>query len=105
MSWIALFLAGIFEICWTIGLKQSHGFTKLIPSSFTILTIILSVYFLGLALKSLPIGTAYAIWVGIGTIGAVIAGITLFGESVGIIKIISVIFITLGIIGLKISTN
>lgn len=105
MSWGILFLAGIFEIFWAIGLKYSDGFTKLIPTIFTIITMILSFYLLSLALKSLPIGTAYAVWVGIGTIGTVIAGIILFGETINFIRLISILFILIGIIGLKFTTN
>ncbi|WP_418186487.1 quaternary ammonium compound efflux SMR transporter SugE [Aliarcobacter lanthieri] len=105
MSWIILFLAGIFEVVWAIGLKYSEGFTKLTPSIITIVTMIISFYLLSLALKSLPLGTAYAVWVGIGTIGTVIAGILLFGESMNIIRVISILFILLGIIGLKLTTN
>ncbi len=105
MSWGILFLAGLFEIAWAVGLKYSDGFTKLTPSIFTIVTMIISFYLLSLALKSLPLGTAYAIWVGIGTIGTVIAGIFLFQESMNIIRIVSILFIILGIIGLKLTTN
>ncbi len=105
MSWGILFLAGIFEIFWAIGLKYSDGFTKLIPTIFTVVTMMLSFYLLSLALKSLPIGTAYAIWVGIGTIGTVIGGIILFGESINFIRLLSILFILLGIIGLKFTTN
>ena len=105
MSWTILFLAGIFEIFWAIGLKYSDGFTKLIPTIFTVVTMMLSFYLLSLALKSLPIGTAYAIWVGIGTIGTVIGGIILFGESINFIRLLSILFILLGIIGLKFTTN
>ena len=105
MSWIILFLAGLFEIAWAIGLKYSEGFTKLTPSIITIITMFISFYLLSLALKSLPLGTAYAIWVGIGTIGTVIDGIFLFGESMNLIRVVSILFILLGIIGLKITTN
>ena len=105
MSWGILFLAGIFEIFWAIGLKYSDGFTKLIPTIFTVVTMMLSFYLLSLALKSLPIGTAYAIWVGIGTIGTVIGGIILFGESINFIRLLSILFILLGIICLKSTTN
>lgn len=105
MSWGILFLAGIFEIFWAIGLKYSDGFTKLIPTIFTVVTMMLSFYLLSLALKSLPIGTAYAIWVGIGTIGTVIGGIILFGESINFIRLLSILFILLGIICLKFTTN
>ena len=93
MSWIILFLAGLFEIAWAIGLKYSEGFTKLTPSIITIITMFISFYLLSLALKSLPLGTAYAIWVGIGTIGTVIAGIFLFGESMNLIRVVSILFI------------
>ncbi|OCL86212.1 quaternary ammonium compound efflux SMR transporter SugE [Arcobacter porcinus] len=105
MSWTILFLAGIFEIFWAVGLKYSDGFTKLFPTIFTIVTMIISFYLLSLALKALPIGTAYAVWVGIGTVGTVIAGIFLFGESMNLLRIISIIFILIGIIGLKFTTN
>ncbi|WP_418186039.1 quaternary ammonium compound efflux SMR transporter SugE [Aliarcobacter vitoriensis] len=105
MSWFILFLAGLFEVIWAIGLKYSEGFTKLTPSIITLVTMIISFYLLSLALKSLPLGTAYAVWVGIGTIGTVIAGIFLFGESMNIIRVISILFILLGIIGLKLTTN
>ena len=88
MSWTILFLAGIFEIFWAVGLKYSDGFTKLFPTIFTIVTMIISFYLLSLALKALPIGTAYAVWVGIGTVGTVIAGIMLFGESMTLIRVI-----------------
>ena len=105
MSWTILFLAGIFEIFWAVGLKYSDGFTKLIPTIFTIVTMIVSFYLLSLALKALPIGTAYAVWVGIGTVGTVIAGIMLFGESMTLIRVISILFILIGIVGLKFTTN
>ncbi|MCT7618289.1 quaternary ammonium compound efflux SMR transporter SugE [Aliarcobacter butzleri] len=105
MSWGILVLAGIFEIFWAIGLKYTDGFTKLIPSLFTIIAMLVSFWLLSLSLKTLPLGTAYAVWVGIGTIGTVIAGIMLFGDSINIIRIISIAFIILGIIGLKITTT
>ncbi|WP_151945965.1 quaternary ammonium compound efflux SMR transporter SugE, partial [Aliarcobacter butzleri] len=101
MSWGILVLAGIFEIFWAVGLKYTDGFTKLIPSLFTIVAMLVSFWLLSLSLKTLPLGTAYAVWVGIGTIGTVIAGIMLFGDSINIIRIISIAFIILGIIGLK----
>lgn len=104
MSWGILVLAGIFEIFWAIGLKYTDGFTKLIPSLFTIVAMLVSFWLLSLSLKTLPLGTAYAVWVGIGTIGTVIAGIMLFGDSINIIRIISIAFIILGIIGLKVTT-
>ncbi|MDN5106122.1 quaternary ammonium compound efflux SMR transporter SugE, partial [Aliarcobacter butzleri] len=104
MSWGILVLAGIFEIFWAVGLKYTDGFTKLIPSLFTIIAMLVSFWLLSFSLKTLPLGTAYAVWVGIGTIGTVIAGIMLFGDSINIIRIISIAFIILGIIGLKITT-
>lgn len=105
MSWGILFLAGIFEIFWAVGLKYSEGFTKILPSFVTIITMIISFYLLSISLKTLPLGTAYAVWVGIGTVGTVIAGIILFGESMDLLRIISIIFILLGIIGLKITAS
>ncbi|WP_198304424.1 quaternary ammonium compound efflux SMR transporter SugE [Arcobacter vandammei] len=105
MAWGFLFIAGIFEVCWAIGLKYSDGFTKIVPTIFTIVTMIISFYFLSLALKSLPMGTAYAVWVGIGSVGIVIAGIILFNEPINLIRFISIAFIILGIIGLKLTTN
>lgn len=104
MNWGILILAGFFEIFWAVGLKYTDGFTKLLPSFLTILAMLISFYLLSISLKTLPLGTAYAVWVGIGTIGTVIAGIILFGDSMNIIRIISIAFILLGIIGLKITT-
>ncbi len=105
MAWFFLIIAGIFEMLWALGLKYSNGFTKLYPSLFTIITMIISFYFLSLALKTLPIGTAYAVWVGIGSVGIVIAGIILFNEPINLIRFISISLIILGIIGLKLTTN
>lgn len=102
MKWLFLVLAGIFEVGWALGLKYSQGLTKLVPSVLTILGMIASFYFLSLALKSMPLGTAYAIWTGIGTIGTVIFGIILFREPVDIIRLICIGFIIIGIVGLKI---
>lgn len=101
MQWTLLFIAGLFEVCWAIGLKYSHGFTKVVPSIVTVLGMIASFYFLALALKSLPLSTAYAIWTGIGTIGTVILGVLLFKESISTVQIICIGFIITGIIGLK----
>ncbi|MDD2234687.1 MAG: quaternary ammonium compound efflux SMR transporter SugE [Desulfitobacteriaceae bacterium] len=102
MQWLFLVLAGLLEVCWAVGLKYSHGFTKLVPSMFTILGMIASFYFLSLALRHLPLGTAYAIWTGIGTVGTVILGIILFKESIDPIRLICIGFIIIGIVGLKI---
>ncbi|MBF6622404.1 MAG: QacE family quaternary ammonium compound efflux SMR transporter [Pseudomonadales bacterium 32-61-5] len=103
MSWFILFLAGLFEIGWAVGLKYTEGFTRPLPTSLTIAAMAISVGLLGLAMKSLPLGTAYAIWTGIGAIGTVIAGIILFGESVNLFRLGSVLLICTGLIGLKLS--
>lgn len=101
MQWLFLVIAGLLEVWWALGLKYSQGFTKPIPSIFTILGMIASFYFLSLALKNLPLGTAYAIWTGIGTIGTVLLGIILFKEPISIMRMVCIIFIVSGIIGLK----
>jgi len=102
MAWIYLFLAGIFEVVWAIALKYSNGFSKLWPSIITTVGMAISIYFLAQALKSLPIGIAYAVWTGIGAIGTVILGMILFDESKDLIKIVFILFIVAGIVGLKI---
>ncbi|MBU3183167.1 quaternary ammonium compound efflux SMR transporter SugE [Clostridium psychrophilum] len=104
MQWLYLVVAGMFEVEWAIGLKYSQGFTKMMPSVFTLVGMIASFYFLSLALKSLPIGTAYAIWTGIGTIGTVILGAVLFKEPFDIMHIICIALIVSGIVGLKLIT-
>ncbi|WP_312932040.1 quaternary ammonium compound efflux SMR transporter SugE [Stutzerimonas nitrititolerans] len=103
MSWIILFFAGLFEIGWAVGLKYTEGFTRLLPTSLTVAAMAISVGLLGLAMKSLPLGTAYAIWTGIGAMGTVIAGIILFGESVSLFRLGSVLLICTGLVGLKLS--
>ena len=105
MEWIYLFIAGVFEVSWAICLKYSHGFTILIPAILTIILMVLSIYFLALALKSLPLGTAYAIWTGIGTLGTVILGIILFKEPVTAIRLLCIMLIICGITGLKLISN
>ncbi len=105
MEWIILLIAGLFEISWAIGLKFSHGFTQFIPSVITVLCMIASFYFLALALKSLPLGTAYAIWTGIGTLGTVILGIILFKEPATAMRLACIGLILCGITGLKLLTN
>jgi quaternary ammonium compound-resistance protein SugE len=104
-NWVVLIIAGLFEIFWAIGLKYTDGFSKIIPSILTILSMIISVWLLSISLKTLPLGTAYAVWVGIGTVGTGIAGIILFNDSVNLLRIISILLIILGIIGLKITTS
>lgn len=101
MSWTFLFIAGLFEAAWAIGLKYTEGFTKLYPSIFTVACMILSFYFLSQALKTLPIGTGYAVWTGIGIIGTTVLGILLFNESMDPGRIICIFLIFSGVIGLK----
>lgn len=102
MAWIYLFIAGLFEIGWAIGLKYTEGFTKLWPSVITIATMILSFYFLSSAVKTIPIGTGYAVWTGIGAVGTAILGMILFNESKELIRIFFILLIIIGIAGLKI---
>ncbi len=104
MAWIALFFAGLAEVGWAVGLKYTHGFTRLVPSLFTIAAMIASLWLLAIALKTLPLGTAYAVWTGIGTLGTVILGIALFGESADAIRLACIGLIVAGIVGLKLVT-
>jgi len=101
MSWILLTLAGLFEIGWAIGLKYTDGFTKPLPTALTAAAMVISIVLLGLAVKSLPMGTAYAIWTGIGTVGTVILGIVLFAEPVTAMRLGCIALIVTGILGLK----
>lgn len=103
MSWIILFCAGLFEVGWAVGLKYTDGFTRPLPTALTVAAMAISLGLLGLAMKELPLGTAYAIWTGVGAVGTVIAGIILFGESMALIRLASVALIVTGLIGLKIS--
>ena len=104
MNWIILTVAGLFEVGWAIGLKYTEGFTRLWPTVWTIMAMIISLGLLGIAMKALPVGTAYSIWVGVGAVGTVILGIVLLGESASVTRMISVALIIAGIIGLKLST-
>ncbi len=104
MAWIYLVIAGLLEIGWAIGLKYTDGWTRLVPSLATGATMIASFYFLSLALKTLPIGTAYAIWTGIGTVGAAILGVLLFGEPRDMSRILCILLIVAGIAGLKLTS-
>ena len=104
MAWIILIVAGLLEVVWAIGLKYSEGFTRFWPSVLTIIAMIISMGLLGIAMKSLPAGTAYSIWVGIGAVGTVVLGIALLGEPANAARLISVGFIIAGIIGLKLAT-
>jgi len=105
MSWLILLIAGLLEVVWAIGLKYTQGFTRLIPSLITVTAMIASVVLLSWAMKSLPVGTAYAIWTGIGAVGAAIAGMVLLGESASPARLLSLGLIVAGIIGLKLSTH
>lgn len=104
MAWILLVLAGILEVVWAIGLKQSAGFTKLWPSLWTLAALTMSFWLLSIALRTLPLGTAYAVWVGIGAVGSVLFGIWLFAEPANAMRLVSVALIVAGIVGLKLST-
>jgi len=101
MAWVFLFIAGLFEIAWAIGLKYTEGFTKLGPSALTIGAMVASVLLLGLALRDLPVGTGYAVWTGIGTVGTAILGIYLFGEPATAMRLVCIALIVSGIAGLK----
>ncbi|HAO26247.1 MULTISPECIES: quaternary ammonium compound efflux SMR transporter SugE [unclassified Methylophaga] len=104
MSWLILFLAGLLEVVWAIGLKFTEGFTKPVPSLITLIAMIGSFYLLSFAMRSLPMATAYAIWVGIGIVGASIAGIVIFQESISFLKMVSLLLVVTGIVGLRISS-
>ena len=104
MAWLVLVVAGLFEIGWATGLKYTEGFTRLWPTVGTALAMIISLMLLGLALRMLPLGTAYAVWTGIGTVGAALLGIVLFQESVDPVRLGCIGLIMAGIIGLKLTT-
>jgi quaternary ammonium compound-resistance protein SugE len=101
IAWIVLVVAGLFETAWAIGLKYSAGFTRPLPTALTVIAIIISMSLLGWAARSLPIGTAYAVWTGIGAVGAVLLGIVLFGESAQPLRLACIGLIIIGIVGLK----
>ncbi|GEO42210.1 multidrug SMR transporter [Skermanella aerolata] len=103
MAWVFLFLAGVFEIGWALGLKQTEGFTRLVPSVLTAGCMVVSLGLLGLALRTLPLGTAYAIWTGIGTVGTVIAGMAIHGEPANALRLGCITLIVAGIVGLKLA--
>lgn len=104
MAWILLLLAGLFEVGWAVGLKYTDGFTRLWPTVGTILSMIVSLGLLGLALRSLPLGTAYAIWTGVGTVGTALLGMALFQESAEVLRLLCIGLIVAGIVGLKLVT-
>lgn len=103
MAWIVLFAAGLLEIGWAIGLKYSHGFTRLVPSLLTLTSMAASIGLLGLALRTLPLGTAYAVWTGIGTVGTAVLGILLFGEAATALRLACIGLIICGLVGLKLA--
>jgi len=104
MSWSILFVAGLFEVVWAIGLKYTDGFTRLWPSIGTAVAMLISVVLLGLAMRTLPVGTAYAVWTGIGAVGTVILGIVLFGDPANPARLLCVALIVCGILGLKLTS-
>jgi quaternary ammonium compound-resistance protein SugE len=104
MAWGILFIAGLMEIGWAIGLKYTEGFTRLVPSALTLISMTASVVLLGLSLKTLPVGTAYAVWTGIGTVGTALLGIWLFGEPATALRLACIGLIVAGILGLKLVT-
>ena len=101
MAWFLLVIAGLLEVGWAIGLKYTVGFTRVVPSVLTITAMVGSMGLLGLAVRTLPLGTAYAVWTGIGTVGSVILGIVLFGEPATVVRIVCILLIVAGIVGLK----
>lgn len=103
--WLILFIAGLLEVVWAVGLKYTHGFSRLVPSVITIAAMVISMALLSWAMKTLPVGTAYAVWTGIGAVGAAVTGIILLGESASPMRIASLACIVIGIIGLKMSAH
>jgi quaternary ammonium compound-resistance protein SugE len=104
MAWILLIVAGLFEIAWAIGLKYTDGFTRPLPTAGTIAAMVISVWLLGIAMKTLPVGTAYSVWVGVGAAGTVILGIILFKEPANALRLASIALVIAGIVGLKVAT-
>jgi quaternary ammonium compound-resistance protein SugE len=104
MAWLMLVVAGLFEVGWAIGLKYTDGFTRLWPTVGTVLAMVISLGLLGLAMKTLPVGTSYAVWVGVGAVGTAILGIVLLGEPANAGRLVSLGLIVAGIVGLKLSS-
>jgi quaternary ammonium compound-resistance protein SugE len=104
MAWLILIAAGLTEVGWAVGLKYTHGFTRPMPTALTVTAMVLSLWLLGLAVRTLPLGTAYAIWTGIGTVGTVAVGVMLFEEPASIVRLLCVALIVSGIVGLKLVT-
>ncbi|MFA7095354.1 MAG: quaternary ammonium compound efflux SMR transporter SugE [Gammaproteobacteria bacterium] len=105
MAWIYLVIAGLFEVIWAVGLKYTEGFTRPMPSLITVAAMVVSFVFLAQAMRVLPVGTAYAVWTGIGAVGTAIMGIILFNESMAAGRIVSILLVVLGIIGLKLTSS
>jgi quaternary ammonium compound-resistance protein SugE len=105
MSWFLLLIAGVLEVAWAVGLKTSEGFTRLWPSVFTLVTAVGSFVLLALAMRQLPLGTAYAVWTGIGAVGAFVFGIVILGEALTVARVASASLIVVGLIGLKLSSG
>ncbi len=104
MAWLLLIVAGLFEVGWAIGLKYTDGFTRPLPTAWTLAAMVASVWLLGIAMKTLPVGTAYSVWVGVGAAGTVILGIVLFKEPANALRLASIGLVIAGIIGLKVAT-
>jgi quaternary ammonium compound-resistance protein SugE len=104
MAWLILLVAGLTEVGWAVGLKYTHGFTRPVPTAMTVVAMVLSLWLLGLAVRTLPLGTAYAVWTGIGTVGTAILGIVLFNEPATGLRLLCVALIVTGIVGLKLVT-
>jgi len=104
MAWIVLVIAGLLEVGWAVGLKFTEGFTRLWPTVGTVLAMILSLWLLGIAMRTLPVGTAYSVWVGVGAVGTVLLGIVVLGEPANVGRLLSVGLIVAGIVGLKLAT-
>lgn len=104
MAWSILVLAGLFEVGWAIGLKYTEGFSRLWPTVGTVLSAMISLWLLGIAMRGLPVGTAYSVWVGVGAVGTVLLGIVLFGEPANMARLLSVALIIAGIVGLRLTT-
>ncbi|MER3423553.1 MAG: quaternary ammonium compound-resistance protein SugE [Nitrospiraceae bacterium] len=105
MAWLLLIAAGLFEVVWATGLRYTEGFTRLGPSILTVVAMIVSMWLLAVALRTIPVGTGYAVWTGIGAAGTALMGILLFGESRDFLRVVSIFTIVIGIVGLKISTS
>lgn len=104
MVWLMLVTGGLFEVGWAIGLKYTEGFTRLWPTVWTALAMLISLWLLGLAMRTLPVGTAYSVWVGVGAVGTAILGTVLFGEPANALRLVSIVLIIAGIIGLRLAT-